>query len=114
MRIGDLEWRAPASEFSPRSIVALPDVVGRSDRLNAANEMKSLAITLRLLAIVLLLLAAYRLAIDLSSSLEIDTAQNGALTVIEHRFAMNRGTAVLGLVGVGMFWCGFLIGRRKA
>jgi hypothetical protein len=82
--------------------------------LNAASKMKSLAIALRAFAVVLLLLAAYRLAVDLSSSLEIDTTQNGALTTIDHRFAMNRGTAILGLVGVGMFWCSFVIGRRKA
>jgi hypothetical protein len=77
------------------------------------SEVKFLAIALRAIAIVLLLLAAYRLGVDLSFSLEIDTSQNAALTTIDHRFAMDRNNLILGLVGVGMFWCSFLIGRRK-
>ena len=71
-----------------------------------------LAITLRAIAIVLLLVAAFRLAVDLRSSLEVDeTTQNGGFGIAAS-FAMNRLTTILGLVGVGLFWCSFLIPRK--
>ena len=72
-----------------------------------------LAITLRAVAIVLLIVAAFRLAIDLGSSLEVDeTIQDDSLATISHRFAVDPATATVGLVGVAMFWGSFLLGRK--
>jgi hypothetical protein len=72
------------------------------------------AISSRAIAIVLLIVAAFRLAIDLGSSLEIDeTIQDDNLATISHRFAVDPGTATVGLVGVAMFWGSFLLGRKR-
>lgn len=71
-----------------------------------------LAITLRAVAIVLLMLAAVRLAKNLGSSLDIDeTTQNDVATVSD-RFAVDPVTAITGLSGVAMFWGSFVIGRK--
>ena len=73
-----------------------------------------LAFTLRAVAIVLLIVAAFRLAIDLGSSLEInEKIQDDSSAAIFHRFAVDPGTATVGLVGVAMFWGSFLLGRTR-
>jgi hypothetical protein len=59
------------------------------------GKMKFLAIALRVIATVFLFVAAFRLATALSSSLEIDTTQNGDLTTIDHHFAIDRGPPFL-------------------
>jgi len=74
-----------------------------------------LALTLRAVAIILLIVAAFRLAIDFGSSLEIDeTIQDDSMATVSHRFAVNPGTATVGLVGVAMFWGSFLLGRKTS
>ena len=73
-----------------------------------------LAITLRAVAIGLLIVAAFRLAIDLSSSLEIEeTTHNDGMATISHRLAFDPGAAIVGLVGVAMFWGSFRKNRRR-
>ena len=76
---------------------------------------RSLAIILRVIAIVLLMAAAFRLAIAPGSSVEIDeTTQTNAMETISHRFAVDAGTAALGLIGVAMFWSSFVVGRSRS
>ena len=73
-----------------------------------------LAIALRVVAIVLLGLAAFRLAVGLRSSVEIDeTMQNGGFGTSQS-FAIDHVTMILGLIGVAMFWCSFVAPRNRA
>ena len=70
------------------------------------------AIALRATAIFLLIVAAFRLAINLGSSLEIDETRQNDLAAISHRLAVDPATAIVGLTGVAMFWGSFLVGRK--
>jgi hypothetical protein len=75
---------------------------------------RSLATILRVIAIVLLMGAAFRLAIGLDSSVGIDeTTQNSGMETISHRFAVDWRTATIGLVGVVMFWSSFGIRSKR-
>ena len=71
------------------------------------------AIALRATAVLLLMVATVRLAIDLGSSLEIDETTQNDLATISHRFVVDPVTAMVGLTGVAMFWESFVVGRKR-
>jgi len=72
-----------------------------------------IAIGLRIPAIVLLIVAAFRLATNLGSSVEIDETTQNDLATISHRFVIDPGSAIIGLIGVAMFWGSFVVAKNK-
>jgi hypothetical protein len=72
-----------------------------------------LALALRAAASLLVIVAAFRLAMNLNSSVEIDEAAQDSLATISHRFTVDRITAMVGVAGVAIFWGSFLVGPKR-